>query len=112
MKSILFTAALLASLSAHAAVSANCLVTAVLDGALPLAHGESVTISDSKAVIGSTIVNDATIVEHTNGSLRAVRVIDQGTTIEVISDTRTNEGALYVTALSGPTVKVALLHCR
>jgi hypothetical protein len=111
MKSMMFAFALFASLSAHA-ISVDCMVTAVLDGAIPLAQGQSVTITDSGAIIGSTIYRNAKIVEHTSGSRSAVRVIDRDTTIEVISDSHTKDGELYVTAGSGSTTKVALLNCR
>jgi hypothetical protein len=99
------------SVSAHAAY-ADCMVTAVLDGALPLAQGSAVSINDQTAIIGPTIYRNATIVEQSNGTLHAVRVIERGTTIEVIENIRTREGALYVTSPSGATTQVAQLICR
>ncbi len=111
MKAVLAFALVLVSVTSASAASAECTVTAVLDGTLPLVYGDQIILKDTTAQIGSTTLTNVTIVEQTNGSRRAVRVVQAGQTIEVLTDTLSNEGELYVTSPNSST-QVAMLICR
>jgi len=103
---------LAASLSHATTMLANCQVLAVEDGTLSLAAGQTITVTEAGAIVGSTIYKNATISEQTNGDSKAVRVLDRSVMIEIISNIRTGDGTLYVTPASGRTIEAAKLICQ